>query len=143
MLSLTCKTAIKAVIYLASKFESAEKSGIKEIAVFIDASEHTVGKMLQTLVKENVINSTKGPSGGFYLTAIQRTQPIINIVFAIDGNEVFNQCGLGLSKCSATHPCPIHDAYKSVRDRFNQLCMDKKISDLCDPVNNGLAYLIG
>jgi len=143
MLSLTCKTAIKAVIYLASKFETSEKSGIKEIAVFIDASEHTVGKMLQTLVKENVINSSKGPTGGFYLTTNQRSQPIINIVFAIDGNEVFNQCGLGLSKCSANHPCPIHDDYKAVRDGFERMCSDKKISDLCDPVNNGLAYLVG
>ena len=52
MLSLTCKTAIKAVIYLASKFESGERTGIKEIAEFIEASEHTVGKMLQILVKE-------------------------------------------------------------------------------------------
>ena len=31
MLSLTCKTAIKAVIYLASKFESGAKAGILEI----------------------------------------------------------------------------------------------------------------
>ncbi|MCC6187218.1 MAG: Rrf2 family transcriptional regulator, partial [Chitinophagaceae bacterium] len=61
MLSLTCKTAIKAVIYLASKYDSGEKAGIKEIAEFINASEHTVGKMLQTLVKENTINSAKGP----------------------------------------------------------------------------------
>ena len=143
MLSLTCKTAIKAVIYLASKFESEEKSGIKEIAEFIDASEHTVGKLLQTLVKENVINSSKGPTGGFFMNAKQRLQPIINIVYAIDGKEVFNQCGLGLSKCSATHPCPIHEDYKTVRDLFNKMCMDKKISDLCDPVNNGLAYLVG
>lgn len=67
MLSLTCKTAIKAVIYLASKFETGEKAGIKEIAEFIDASEHTVGKMLQVLVKEEVINSVKGPNGGFSL----------------------------------------------------------------------------
>ena len=71
MLSLTCKTAIKAVIYLASKFDTGEKSGIKEIAEFIDASEHTVGKMLQTLVKDGVINSAKGPSGGFYINGKQ------------------------------------------------------------------------
>lgn len=43
MLSLTCKTAIKAVIYLASKYNAGEKAGIKEIAEYIDASEHTVG----------------------------------------------------------------------------------------------------
>ena len=52
MLSHTCKTAVKAVIFLAIKFEKGEKSGIKEIAEYIEASEHTVGKMLQTLVKE-------------------------------------------------------------------------------------------
>ncbi len=143
MLSLTCKTAIKAVIFLASKYESGEKSGILEIAEFIDASEHTVGKMLQTLVKEKVINSVKGPKGGFYVSAKQKKQPIINIIQAIDGKEVFQQCGLGLSKCSATHPCPIHNDYKVVRDLFDQLCHDKKIEDLYKPVKNGLTYLIG
>ncbi len=143
MLSLTCKTAIKAVIYLAVRFESGEKSGIKEIAAFIDASEHTVGKMLQTLVKEEVINSAKGPSGGFYITAKQKNQAIIKVIEAIDGKEVFEQCGLGLSKCSATHPCPIHNDYKIVRDQFKAMCQQRKMSDLCEPVNDGLAYLMG
>lgn len=143
MLSLTCKTAIKAVIYLASKYNSGDKAGIKEIAGYIDASEHTVGKLLQILVKENVINSSKGPTGGFYIDNKQWTQPIINIVYAIDGKEVFNQCGLGLSKCSASHPCPIHDDYKAVRDLFEQLCKRKIISDLHGSVNTGLAYLVG
>lgn len=143
MLSLTCKTAIKAVIYLASKFESGEKTGIKEIAEFINASEHTVSKMLQMLVKENVINSLKGPTGGFYITAKQKNQPIINVIDAIDGKDVFNECGLGLSKCSATHPCPIHNDYKIIRDEFKTMCRQKKISDLCETVNDGLAYLMG
>ena len=143
MLSLTCKTAIKAVIYLASKYESEEKSGIKEIAEYINASEHTVGKVLQTLVKEGVINSLKGPTGGFFITAKQINQPIINIVVSIDGKDVFNQCGLGLSKCSATHPCPIHDDYKAVRDLFEKMCRQKNVKDLCDPVNSGVAYLLG
>jgi Rrf2 family protein len=143
MLSLTCKTAIKAVIYLTSKFETGHKSGIKEIAEYIDASEHTVGKMLQALVKEKVICSAKGPTGGFYITAKQKKQPIIHTIEAVDGKEVFKQCGLGLSKCSATHPCPIHNDYKKVRDLFEKLCRDKRMIDLCEPVNDGLAYLVG
>lgn len=143
MLSLTCKTAIKAVIYLASKTDPVEKAGIREIAGFIDASEHTVGKLLQTLVKEGVINSSKGPNGGFYITPKQKEKPIIYIVEAIDGKEVFKQCGLGLSKCSASHPCPIHNDYKNIRDSFELLCKNKKISELWVPVDNGLAYLFG
>ena len=143
MLSLTCKTAIKAVIYLASRFESGEKAGIKEVAAYINASEHTVGKMLQTLVKESVINSSKGPTGGFFTTLKQRNQAVINIIHAIDGKEVFNECGLGLSKCSATHPCPMHNDYKEIRDQFKIMCQQKKVSDLCETVNEGLAYLMG
>lgn len=143
MLSLTCKTAIKSVIYLASKFERGEKAGIKEIASHINASEHTVGKLLQTLVKEEVINSSKGPNGGFFITAKQKNQPIIHIVEAIDGKNVFRECGLGLSRCSATHPCPLHNEYKSVRDLFENLCREKKVSDLCEPLNKGIAYLLG
>jgi Rrf2 family protein len=143
MLSLTCQTAIKAVVYLASKFESGEKAGIKEIAEFIDASEHTVGKMLQTLVKDSIINSSKGPTGGFYITQKQKNQPIIKIIDAIDGKNVFDQCGLGLSKCSATHPCPIHDDYKVIRTQFKTMCQQRTVNDLCETVNGGLAYLMG
>lgn len=143
MLSSTCKTAIKAVIYLASKFDSGENAGIKEIAEFIDASEHTIGKLLQTLVKQGIVNSVKGPTGGFYISKEQRKQPIINIVEAIDGKQLFKECGLGLSKCSATRPCPIHHDYKEARDKVEKLFSTRKIADLCEPVNDGLAYLIG
>jgi DNA-binding IscR family transcriptional regulator len=60
MLNHTCKTAIKAVIFLSSKRAGGEKAGIKEIASHIDANEHTVGKILQTLVRQGIINSLKG-----------------------------------------------------------------------------------
>ncbi|MGN6196060.1 MAG: RrF2 family transcriptional regulator [Ginsengibacter sp.] len=143
MLSKTCKIAIKAVIYLCSKFESGENAGIKEIAEFIDASEHTVGKILQTLAKQNVINSMKGPTGGFFISKAQQKQPIINIVEAIDGKQFFTSCGLGLSKCSSSHPCPIHNDYKQVRDLMEKLFREKNVQNLCEPVSHGLAYLMG
>ena len=143
MLSNTCKTAIKAVIFLCSKFDTKENAGIKEIAEYINANEHTVGKILQILVKQNIIKSIKGPSGGFYISKEQQQQPIINIVEAIDGKEIFCSCGLGLSKCSSSHPCPIHDEYKKARDIIENLFRRKRVLDLCKPVNMGLAYLIG
>jgi Rrf2 family protein len=143
MLSKTCKTAIKAVIYLCSKFDTAENVSIKQVAEFINASEHTVGKILQTLARQNVINSMKGPTGGFYISEEQQKQPIMNIVEAIDGKQIFTSCGLGLSKCSATHPCPIHNEYKQVRDLMEKIFREKNVLTLCKPVSNGLAYLMG
>jgi Rrf2 family protein len=143
MLSQTCKTAVKAVIFLATKNRNGDKTGLKEIAEYINASEHTIGKMLQTLVKQDVINSLKGPAGGFYISKNQRRQPLIKVVEAIDGKNIFKGCGLGLSRCSATHPCPIHDEYKEARDIIEKIFKTKTVEDLCEPVNSGLAYLFG
>ncbi|MCC6448138.1 MAG: Rrf2 family transcriptional regulator, partial [Chitinophagaceae bacterium] len=120
MLSNTCKTAIKAVVYLSSKGVDGEKVGIKEIAEQINASEHTIGKILQTLVRQRIINSTKGPTGGFYIDKKQLTQPILKIVETIEGKDIFQECGLGLSKCSALHPCPIHNEYKVAREMIEK-----------------------
>lgn len=143
MLSLTCTTAIRAVIYLATIRETGGKAGMLEVAEKIKASEHTVGKLLQALVKEGVINSAKGPAGGFYITPKQLKLPLMAIVQAIDGKDVFKTCGLGFSKCSGSHPCPIHHDYKEVRDRFGAICRNRSVQDLCVPVHDGLAYLFG
>lgn len=143
MLSLTCKAAIKAVIYIGSKFTSGEKSSIKQVAEYINENEHTVGKLLQRLVKENIINSIKGPNGGFFIAKEQLSLPVISIVQVIDGKDVFEQCGLGLSKCSETHPCPFHNDFKPVRDMFKKMCTEKQIGDLCENVKSGFAYLVG
>ncbi|MCG2460042.1 Rrf2 family transcriptional regulator [Flavobacteriaceae bacterium F89] len=143
MISNTCKTAIKAVIYIASREESGEKSAVKDIAKYINASEHTVSKILQNLVRQNIINSIKGPNGGFYITEKQRTQPILTIVDTIDGKDLLHACGLGLSECSSDRPCPIHTDYMKGKELIRELFATKSINELCKPVEIGETYLTG
>lgn len=141
MLSQTCKAAIKAVFFLASNCIDEEKSSIKRISGEINESEHTVGKLLQTLVKKKVINSTKGPAGGFYITKKQLSQPIMKVVKAIDGNGIFTECGLGLSRCSEKHPCPIHNQFKASRDSLKQLFMNNRIGNVSSSITQGHTFL--
>ncbi|MBS1650954.1 MAG: Rrf2 family transcriptional regulator [Bacteroidetes bacterium] len=138
MLSITCKAAIKSVLFITTK----EKTSLKEIAKYINENEHTVGKLLQKLVKEKIINSSKGPNGGFYITEKQSNQAIVNIVYAIDGKEIFKQCALGLSKCSESKPCPLHNEYKNIREQFTFLCNEKRICDLNKGLSIGKAFLV-
>ncbi len=142
MLTHTCKSAIKAVVYLSSKEDSNSRSTIKDIALHIEVSEHTLGKLLQVLVKKNIICSEKGPSGGFYITKAQLKLPLMTIIDAIDGKEIFKECGLGLTKCNNSKPCSIHNQYKVARDLFMDIFNNNKISDLGESVNKGLSYLI-
>lgn len=141
MLSVTCKAAIKAAVYLGSRVDAGEKSSIKQVAQHIDENEHTVGKLLQKLAKDGIINSSKGPTGGFYLSDKQLKQRIITIVETIDGKEVFKQCGLGLSKCSETRPCPFHNDFKPIRDLFKKMCEEQMIGDLQGNLTAGISYL--
>jgi Rrf2 family protein len=141
MLSNTCKAAIRSVVFLASRFGDNTKLAIKEIAENIDASEHTTAKLLQTLVKQKLINSAKGPSGGFYLDKEQLLKPIIQIVYAIDGPGIFKECGLGLNRCSEKHPCPLHFQYKESREKIEKLFKQKNVKDLSSPINVGRAFL--
>lgn len=143
MLSLTCKASIKAVVFLGSRLRSGERSSLKDVAAYTGENEHTVGKLLQRLVKAGIIQSAKGPKGGFFLTAKQAEQRVIRIVEAIDGAEVFTQCGLGMSKCSDVHPCPLHDDYKPIREGFRDLCRRRKVRELFEEVNSGMAHLLG
>ena len=138
-----CQTAIKAVIFLCSQSKEKKYVGIKQVALAIDSSEHTVGKLLQSLVKENIIGSLKGPSGGFFITIEQEQLPILRIVEAIDGREKFTGCGLGLSRCSSRHPCPIHFQYELIRVDMEKVFREKKVSDLCHSVTIGESYLAG
>jgi len=65
MFSKTCEYAIRAMIFIAQKSKLG-RVGIKEIAEAIDAPEHFIAKILQELCRKGLLQSLKGPTGGFY-----------------------------------------------------------------------------
>ena len=141
MLSKSCKYAIRAVIYVASKAENNVKLGIKEIAKEIDAPEAFTAKILQILTKHQVISSLKGPYGGFFIEEFQLQQPILNIVNAIDGLQAFTGCGLGLKFCSEKKPCPFHFEYNEVRTRMLNTFKDTTVQLLAENLEKGMALI--
>jgi len=141
MISKACKYGIRAVIFIASKKGVGIKLNIKQIAGQVDAPEAFTAKILQVLNKHRIVTSLKGPYGGFFIEEFQLEQPVINIVNAIDGMSVFRECGLGLKKCSETHPCPMHDQYKIARDALLDAFQGTTIRQLALTVNNGGSFI--
>lgn len=125
--SKTCEYALRAVFYIASKSHEGQRVGIKEIAENINSPEHFLGKILQKLSKDGVIQSIKGPNGGFYLDAEGLNKPLANIITALEGNDIFIGCGLGLSYCSESNPCPLHDEFKKVRNQLTYMLYNTSI----------------
>ena len=116
--SKTCEYGIKAVLFIAHTGVQGRKVGIKEIATGIDSPEFFLAKILQDLSRKGLVNSIKGPNGGFYITDESLKRPISNIVEAIDGDSLFKGCALGLKQCSEINPCPLHEEFKAIRTRI-------------------------
>jgi len=141
LFSKTCEYAIRAVFFVAHKTANGERVGIKEIAEGIDSPEHFLAKILQDLSRKRLINSIKGPNGGFYLDAEALKRPLIEIVEAIDGDKLFRGCGLGLKQCSEINPCPLHNQFKDIRNSINNMLHDITIGEFNEELMSGLLSL--
>jgi Rrf2 family protein len=139
--SKTCEYALRAVFYIASKSHDGQRVGIKEIAENINSPEFFLGKILQKLSRQGVILSVKGPNGGFYLDTKGLNRPIADIIIALEGDDIFTGCGMGLSYCSESNPCPLHNEFKKVRNQITHMLHITSIGTFNTELLNGTLTL--
>lgn len=141
MFSKTCEYAIRAVILIAQKSENGVKVGIKEISKGINAPEHFIAKILQDLSRKGLVQSVKGPNGGFFLDEKSKKNTVADIVTTIDGEKLFTGCGLGLSNCSEKKPCPLHDEFKVIRQNLHNMLQSFTVAEFNMELTKGMKYL--
>ena len=126
--SKKCEYGMQAILYLAAKEKGALVSA-EEISKVLKIPREFISKILQSLKESGLINSSKGKSGGFSLAKSSSRIKLIDIVAAIDGLELFDNCVLGFPECSPTHPCPVHETWGTLRtqayDMLNSETIDK------------------
>lgn len=130
MLSNTCKYAIRSMVYLSVYGDGKKKIGIKEISEKLDIPSPFLGKIMQSLVKSELLNSTKGPRGGFTLGRPAEEIALMEVVAIIDGMDVFENCLVRTAKCSHTEPCGVHDNITALRKELGQFFEHQTIADL-------------
>ena len=141
MFSKACEYGIRAMIYIAQKSKDGERLGIKEISKGIDSPEPFMAKILQDLSRKGLVLSIKGPNGGFYMDRKTHKITLADIVTAIDGNQLFIGCGLGLKACNENKPCPIHDEFKAIRTRLQFMLDSTRIDEFSESLEKGLVFL--
>lgn len=136
MLSNTCKYGIRAIIYLALE-DSKDKIGIKQISEDLDIPSPFLSKILQVLAKNKILNSTKGPHGGFGLGKPASEITLIDVVKVIDGMDFFDTCLIGLKSCTdpdSDIKCPIHKDYNPIRGELHGLFEKTTIESLANSI---------
>lgn len=140
MFSKACEYGIRAVIIIEAHSKNGKKIGIKDICKGINAPEHFTAKILQNLSKLDIISSTKGPNGGFYIEEGKDIK-LMEIVLAIDGNKIITGCGLGIKECSELKPCPIHADFKKIRESLQQVLEKTSVKQVTEDIEKGRAFL--
>jgi Rrf2 family protein len=115
---------------------------LKEIAEEINSPVAFTAKILHQLAKSDVLKSNKGPSGGFEIPKEKiNTLMLSEIVFAIDGNSVYEGCALGFNECNSKIPCPLHDKFVDIRDELKNMLTKTSLYELATGLEVGLTFL--
>jgi len=130
MLSNSSKYAIKAVLFLAINSSKDKKIMVKDIYNAINVSEAYLAKLLQELSRHNIISSSRGPKGGFFISDEEKQQSLLEIVKTIDGEKHINSCVLGLSQCDINNPCILHELLGHSKSNFMNILATTTIYDL-------------
>ena len=141
MFSKTCEYALRAMLFVGQKSRDGNRTGIREIAEGIDSPEYFIAKVLQELSRKRLIQSQKGPAGGFYLDKKGMECSLADIVKAIDGDKIFLGCGLGLRECSEKKPCPIHNEFKKIRKEIYDMLQSAKLNEFNEQLEKKLIFL--
>jgi len=134
MLSNSCRYGIRAVIYLASRYHEKNNIGIKEISDNLDLPSPFLAKILQQLSKNKILNSVKGPNGGFSLLKRPESITMLDIIKILDGDDLLKNCLIHDGSCAKVKrhkkACPVHDEYSGIRANIARLFREKTIADL-------------
>ena len=138
MLSKTAEYALRAVACLAGDAGQAESAEL--LCQQTKVPRRYLHKVLQDLVRAELVHSRSGPGGGYTLARAADEITILDVVNAVAPLERIRHCPLGLP--SHTSLCPLHKeldkAYASTEAAFSRVTIEQilhsesRIIPLCD-----------
>lgn len=122
--------AVRLMVHLARRY------GNGPVSTRIAASEEHVSyqlacKLMQSLQKAGLLNSSMGPKGGFRLARAPSEVSLLEVIEAIQGPISVNRCVLIPKICSQYRHCSVRgklaDLQKSINDSLAQITLDELI----------------
>jgi len=102
---------------------------VTQIADCLGFSKNHLAKILQTLVRHNYLESTRGPNGGFWMKAKPEEISILEIYELIEGKVDDNPC-IHNSKDCVFSECVYSDFSSRLNQQFKEFFSDRKLSHI-------------
>ena len=131
MLSTTSEYALRALAYLAAQPPGTALLG-RDLAKAADVPANYLSKILLTLRNADLVDTTRGLTGGYRLHKRAEEIFLIDVVELFDGvSRTKPACFLRHQKpCSSETPCHAHSLWGDVQARYLGFLMSTPVSAL-------------
>jgi Rrf2 family protein len=128
--SKTLGYAIKALACLERSGRDNNTKTEREIAGETGIPKAYLAKIIHYLALRGIVSTKRGPTGGASLTRSARHISVLEIVEAIEGDEWFNSCMLGMDDCSAYEFCPFSDFWAEICGRIERKLRETSLAEI-------------
>jgi Rrf2 family protein len=108
---------------------SAKLISAQEIADITGFSKNHISKILQQLVKNGYLISTRGPKGGFLISPKARKASLLEIYNLIEGELEVNTCKMNCETCPFSS-CIFGGLEQKFSKEFRNYLTGKKVAEL-------------
>lgn len=140
MLSNTCKYALRSIIYIGINAKPGKNVNVRTIASELDVPMQFLSKILQVFVHKDILNSVKGPQGGFSFKKNPYDVSLLEVVEIIDGPNLFELCVIGKRPCNShdqsQKKCPVHENYSEIRKDLAAFFKNETFGKIIDSYDN-------
>jgi Rrf2 family protein len=130
MLNQTVEYALRAVIYVARDPSVSFRAA--DVATAINAPRNYVAKILGQLVRAGILESVRGPTGGFRLSAPPTAVHLADVVAAF-GRPAERRCLLGHGVCGDNPSCGAHRQWAPIAKTLDGFFDRTTIADMLSP----------
>lgn len=136
ILSRTCQYAIQALVFIATRREGPPVLA-RAVAAYLNVPAPYLAKIMQTLSRARLVESFRGPQGGFRLREGAGETTLMVVATLMEPPDAFETCLLGLKACEDENPCPMHRDWKPLKQKVLALLNRKTIGQLAAAVRTG------
>mgnify|MGYP001329884661 CR=1 FL=1 len=126
-----CEYALRALMHIQRE-NGTERFQAKEVCDRAGVPEAFTRKVFQSLVQAGVFDAARGPGGGYVLTKRSEEITLLEFIKAVDGEDSFDHCIMGLPECGGEHPCPLHPAWAATKDIMLRRLAETTLKDLIE-----------
>lgn len=134
--------AVMAMIDIATH-SNGEPVSLAEIAERQDISQEYLEQLFGKLRKAKLVESARGPGGGYRLARPMSEIPVAKIIAAVDEELQFTRCdGDAVEGCVKGERCNAHDLWSSLGRQMMYFLSSISLEDVVEKRNLALAATI-